>query len=197
MALYLIRHGQTDYNAQQRFQGRVDVPLNNTGRKQAAALRRLLEHERVELELVFSSPLVRATETARIIMSDLSAVVVDKNLIEIHLGDYDGRLETEIAQQIGERDFNDWRSRNFIVSAPGGESMEQAMERVRKSVEEFSAAASACDVGIVAHQGILMAIKCVVSGRLDPDTLQRYKQANDKVEVWDAATGRHIHSMEC
>lgn len=184
MAIYLIRHGQTDFNAEFRFQGSTDVPLNATGRDQARRLKRLLERKGVRLWRLISSPLSRAVETASIISGDPPDVIIEPQLAEIDLGQYEGRLESEIAEMLGPDAYAAWRAKCYTVPAPDGESMDDAIARVRMVTERICELGAENDVGVVAHQGVFMAVKSVISGRRALEDLQGYRQANDEVDVW-------------
>ena len=196
MELFLIRHGQTDYNAQRRWQGRVDVPLNITGREQAVKIRELLRLETIRLAKIYTSPLVRATETADIISNHVTPIFIDERLVEINLGDYDGRYEDDISQEIGKRDYENWRSRNFTLPAPGGESIADVMVRAKDFLGEIAKSKSNEQLGIVAHQGVLIALKSVISGQSKLTALDDYKQMNSEVDVWDVAAKKRLRTIE-
>ena len=102
MPLYLTRHGQTDWNLQQRWQSRTDTPLNDTGYRQAGAMQRELRRRNLTFSRVICSPLNRAQETTRIIL-DGSTNMVETNeaLLEINLGNYEGRFEADLREEIG------------------------------------------------------------------------------------------------
>lgn len=185
MELFFVRHGQTDYNAQKRFQGRVDVPLNQTGRRQAIRMREALCGEIDNFARIYSSPLCRATETARLITSDTSKIRIDGRLIEISLGEFDGRLEAEIETEIGEADYAAWRASNFIQPAPGGESLGEAMQRARDFLKRLDVLPQDRNVAIVSHQGMLTALKAELSGEQSRAALNRFRQKNDEIEVWN------------
>lgn len=88
--LYLIRHGQTDWNVKAALQGRTDIPLNDTGRQQAQQARRRLEG--IRFDAVYSSPLSRAFETACIVSGwPAQRIVKDPRLTEIAFGPYEGK----------------------------------------------------------------------------------------------------------
>lgn len=87
--IYILRHGETALNSLNVLQGRSDHPLNETGIRQAEAAARLLRERGVTFDLVFSSPLVRALETARIVAPE-AAPVIDGRLIEMDYGPYEG-----------------------------------------------------------------------------------------------------------
>lgn len=88
--LYLIRHGQTDWNLRAALQGRTDIPLNETGRRQAQEARQRLEG--VRFDAVYSSPLSRAMETAALVSGwPMEKIRADQRLIEIAFGPYEGK----------------------------------------------------------------------------------------------------------
>ena len=196
MEIFLIRHGPTDYNLQRRWQGRIDIPLNSTGIALADAIGGFLRSKNICLDLIYVSPLVRAVKTAEAIASDASSIVVDHRLIEIDLGQYDGRHEDEIRQEVGEQEYNVWRSGNFCTPAPGGESLEQLQNRVREFFSDVTATHETQPVIVVAHQGVLMALKSVIAGDSSSMALSSYKQRNDVVEVWNSITKRSVAIWE-
>lgn len=87
--IYVVRHGQTEMNNRKALQGRSNTPLNDVGRAQAASLARVFAERGVAFDHVFSSPLSRAVETARI-ASASDAIKVDTRLIEMDYGPYEG-----------------------------------------------------------------------------------------------------------
>jgi len=135
--VFFLRHGETDWNVERRYQGHSDTPLNERGRAQAArngeALKALLaDPARVAF---FSSPLVRATQTLEIAREAMGLsrrrYAIDDRLIEIDLGEWNGRTHDEIAAEDPgvhqRRDKDKW---NFMV--PGGESYRDAAVRIRE-----------------------------------------------------------------
>lgn len=89
MKLYIARHGQTDWNIQHKAQGRSDIPLNETGIKQAEALRDNIKD--IEFTAVYASPLKRAAKTAKIAVGDKYNIIYDDRLMERSFGDYEGK----------------------------------------------------------------------------------------------------------
>ncbi len=196
MDLYLIRHGQTDYNVEKRFQGQIDVPLNETGRLQAFKLREALCVKSHKIDLVYTSPLARATETARLITSDNSLIHVDTRLTEISLGEFDGRLESDIENEVGEKSYASWRHSNFIQPAPGGESLAEAMLRAKAFLHRLTTLPIQQNLAVVSHQGMLMALKAQISDDISQSALTRYRQKNDEIEIWNIESGAMIQHIE-
>ena len=153
----LVRHGETDDNAADRFQGRIDTPLNERGREQSRALAAALAGE--GLRALYSSPLARARETAEIVGARLGlAPVYDARLMEADAGDWSGRLYTEIvAGQPGA--FDAWRARDPGFRFPGGESVAEQAERVAAAL--LDVAAGPLPALVVAHGGTLRAVEGV------------------------------------
>lgn len=127
--IYLVRHGQTQFNAERRQQGRLDSDLTPLGLSQAAAVGRLLQGltgKPAGWRLV-ASPLGRAQATAEIIGQTLGlAVETDPRVTEVSFGQWDGRLRDELAAEHPEAfSRKDWQ-----FSAPGGERYEEVHARV-------------------------------------------------------------------
>ncbi|MCB1217314.1 histidine phosphatase family protein [bacterium] len=192
MALYLVRHGQTDWNREKRFQSTTDVPLNETGLAQAWRIREELEARSVSFILARSSPLSRAVETARIIVQGTDTPFEpEPGFMEVSFGDYEGRLESELREEYG-ASYDTWRASQYTEAPPGGESIIEGAIRVRPYLEKLRAAATARNVLIVAHQAINMAMKVAISGRSDVESAAGFRQDNDEVDVWDMAEGKRL-----
>jgi broad specificity phosphatase PhoE len=132
--LYLVRHGRTDWNDAGRWQGAVDIPLNDSGRAQAALLAEALVGR---VDAVFASDLLRASETARIVSDRLAVPILalDAELRERGYGVFEGLTSAECATRYP--DVWTAREHNRNTVPPGGEShanvvarMERAMQRV-------------------------------------------------------------------
>ena len=147
MTLVLWRHGQTDYNLEGRIQGRVDIPLNDIGRDQAASA----APDLVALNpaAIFSSPLERARQTAEVLASAIGlGVHVDNRLAERSFGRWEGLSRAQIEERWPEQ-FDVWRS----GGDPGGvgvETRSDAALRVGTAMREIAAAAGGTAV-VVAH----------------------------------------------
>lgn len=122
--IYLLRHGETAFNLEGRYQGRLDSPLTARGIRQAEAFgRRLAEH--VQPQAIWTSPLPRAQATTRLLAASLPGVAIreDTRLIEVALGQWDGLTKAEIARGWpGARRAHP--PRQWMFHAPGGERVE-------------------------------------------------------------------------
>ena len=88
-SLYIMRHGKTDWNEKHKIQGRTDIPLNDEGRKMAAAAAE--EYKDIHFDICFCSPLIRAKETAQIFLSARNIpIIYDDRIMEMCFGTYEG-----------------------------------------------------------------------------------------------------------
>lgn len=152
MKLYIIRHGQTDWNIAKKIQGRQDIPLNERGRHQADCLKKAMAPRPVTA--VFSSPQIRAMETAKAVASSSSAPVIPvENLMEINYGSWEGKTEEELLKE-DRALYEAWWSHPAETAPPGGESINQVNERCRQAWKEIKPQLAG-DTAIVAHGGLL------------------------------------------
>ncbi len=161
--IYVIRHGETDWNKDSRFQGQTDVPLNSKGQEQALALVLLLQQ--LQLEAVYSSTLSRASQTAEMATQDLQiSVVKDDRLRETNIGRAEGLTLDEILVQFGEEALTKWRSydeRLLDFRFPDGESKRQMMYRVRTVMLDIAQNTNKNNIAVFAHGMIMRAMTFV------------------------------------
>ena len=127
--LYLIRHGQSIYNLENRFTGWKDVDLTDLGTSQAKEAAKLLQDE--SFDLAFTSNLYRAQKTLDIILGELNInldVIKNEALNERDYGDLVSQNKSEAAEKFGEKQVQIWR-RSFDTPPPGGESLKMTLER--------------------------------------------------------------------
>lgn len=129
--LVLVRHGESQWNLENRFTGWVDVPLSVKGEEEARNAGKKIREFR--FDYAFTSALVRAKETLRLILAEIGQREVpieeDKALNERMYGELQGLNKTETAQKYGEQQVKIWR-RSFDIPPPGGESLKDTAERV-------------------------------------------------------------------
>jgi 2,3-bisphosphoglycerate-dependent phosphoglycerate mutase len=129
--LVLLRHGESQWNLENRFTGWIDVPLSPKGVEEATAAGGKLRG--YKFDRAFSSVLIRANETLRIVLEVLGQTRIpiekDKALNERMYGDLQGLNKTETAKKFGDEQVKIWR-RSFDVRPPGGESLKDTAERV-------------------------------------------------------------------
>lgn len=157
--LYVMRHGETDWNASLRMQGHQDIPLNAAGLAQARAVAPSVATLRPEV--VVSSDLQRTLVTAHVI-ADLigQPVISDARLRETLLGEWEGLDRDEVeARYPGE--WERWRHRGARMAPPGGESRVEVAERALTVVDELDAAGHRSAL-LVTHGGLIVGL----TGRL-------------------------------
>lgn len=158
--LLLVRHGETDWNRDRRFQGHADPPLNDAGREQADALAAELAGERIEL--VYTSDLARARETAEIVAARLSAdVVAMGDLREIDVGDWQGLTWPEIEERYPEG-ARAWHEHG--QGWKGGETYDELGKRVVAALRRIAADHPEKRVLVVGHGGTIRAARAFLEG---------------------------------
>ena len=135
--ILLVRHGETDFNLKHRFQGRIDIPLNKEGNNQAQALALALKDE--SLTAIYSSPLMRARETARSIKAfhPSTPFFEEEGLIEMDLGELDGNQAGDWISQHQEF-YKIWRTTPSHLKMPGGESLGEVQIRAMDTLERIT-----------------------------------------------------------
>jgi uncharacterized phosphatase len=154
--LYLVRHGETDWNKARRIQGSTDIPLNATGRGQAATTGALLA--RREWDAIVASPLSRAFETASIIAGEVGLPEPQsfETLVERRYGEAEGLNY----QQVDERFPGD-------TDVPGRETRDEVTARVIPTLLEIAARHPGASVIVVSHGGVIRS----VLNSIDPDNV--------------------------
>lgn len=180
---YFIRHGQTDWNAEGRFQGQRDIPLNDTGRAQASAngdaLARILGDSLNTFDFV-ASPLLRTRETMTRLREAAGLVPdqfsTDKAIIELSFGDWEGHTEAELLagypQQMIERDADKW---GYMPPGDDAESYETMSWRIAGWLERLEKP-TVC----VTHGGVIRAI-FKLSGVLSSEEAARHNVPQDRI----------------
>ncbi len=152
--LYLVRHGESVYNAESRIQGHADVPLSELGRLQGEAVAEALAG--VSVDAIYSSPLLRALDTARCIAGrHRVSLCTDPRLMEIDVGIFEGRLKSELVAE-NSPEFVRWLSGDDNFTIPGGESRRQLAERGCEALRSIAAYGHRAAV-VVTHGGLLSA----------------------------------------
>ena len=138
--LILLRHGQSQWNLENRFTGWEDVPLTEQGIAEAKVAGQLMKKNKVHIDVIFSSVLQRATKTAELAIKEMNLeqfwsdgqllMTKDQNLNERDYGDLVGLNKEETANKYGKEQVHIWR-RSYDVSPPGGESLENVVTRVK------------------------------------------------------------------
>ena len=144
--LILLRHGQSQWNLENRFTGLKNVPLTEKGKTEAIIAGQILKKNNINIDIIFSSVLARANETAEITIKELKCkhlwnddkliMTCDKSLNERDYGDLVGLNKEETAKKYGNDQVHIWR-RSFDIPPPGGESLKNVVDRVKPFFIKF------------------------------------------------------------
>jgi broad specificity phosphatase PhoE len=157
--ILLARHGETESNRERRFQGQLDVPLSETGREQARALAGQAAAEEPAIAAIYSSPLVRALETAQIVGAALGLEPrPDPRLMEVDVGAWQSRLKDDVAHE----DPEGWAAfgrAGATFRFPGGESLAEQQGRVVDALVDVTQRRDLPAL-IVCHRGV---VRCALA----------------------------------
>ncbi|MCZ6619281.1 MAG: histidine phosphatase family protein [Gammaproteobacteria bacterium] len=175
-ALYLIRHGQTDWNVENRMQGHLDSPLTEIGRGQAGLHGKTLK-ACAGISQLIASPSGRTRETAYILNSYLKASLhFDESLLERDCGEWSGRTLTEIATEYP----RSWKARmedGYHHRPPGGENHQDMLQRVQALLDALIES-EVDEIGLVTH-GVMSRVILSYFLNLTPMETNRVRHPND------------------
>jgi len=155
--LFLIRHGQTESNAEGRYQGSRDTELTETGLRQAYLAKKYLSN--VRLDAIYSSPMKRATDTARIIAEDTQLELkIRDNLKELNFGKWEGLKFEEINERY-KKDYQAWLNDPYKNPPTQGESFGKLQERAGDEIKKIvSENKDGSNVAVITHGGVILAL---------------------------------------
>ena len=186
--LVLVRHGETDWNRQGRFQGQIDIPLNTNGLSQAEAAGRALAA--VHIDRAYTSAMARPRQTAEAILRPHPGVPLTstRGLVEIGHGLWEGQLESEIAA--GWPDLlAAWKVAPQTVQMPEGETLQQVWDRSLQTWQRIALSLASHETAlVVAHDAVNKTILCALLG-LSPADIWAIKQGNGGITVIDYPQG--------
>ena len=182
--IFLVRHGETNWNKEGRFQGQIDIPLNNNGKDQANKAFEYLKD--INFNKAFSSSMNRPYETAKLILqknNNLKIIKLD-SLVEINHGLWEGKLEQEIKEEWPIL-LEDWHDKPEKVIMPEGESIKDVSDRSVKAFEDICFSQKHNDKTLlVAHDAVNKTLICNILG-LDYSNIWMIKQGNGGITVID------------
>jgi phosphoserine phosphatase len=200
----LVRHGQTEWNRMERFRGRADVPLNETGLAQARAA-----GERVSAGwlpvAVYASPLSRAVKTAEAIAIHFNLQVeIHAGLVDINYGQWQGLTPDEVGARWPDA-LATWYAAPHQAHIPGGEALDELRSRAMATVDELSAHHAGQTIVLVGHTVINRVILLAILG-LGNDRFWRIKQDTCAINVFEVENRTftlvslndtcHMHSLK-
>ena len=161
MKLYIVRHGQTGYNIDNKVCGISDVELTSLGKQQAKMASEQLKD--ISLDMIFASPLQRAHETAKIINENHQLEIkIDSRIQEINFGKFEGIVNNEEFQ---------YYKQNHGLHYPGGESLFQVVHRVYSFLEELENKYPDKNILVVCHGGIVRVIHSYFYGMTNEELM--------------------------
>jgi broad specificity phosphatase PhoE len=177
--LYLIRHGETDWNRSGRIMGTQPVPLNANGRRQVVELAAVLAdlHKTQPLAALYTSPLVRTVQTAEILASSCSlSITLDERLREIGVGDWEGRYWRDLDQ---EPIRSQWYSHPHEARFPNGETLGEVQARALPAAAEALDRHPGGAIALISHGDVLRTILAHYLGAgLEPMRRLRFDHAS-------------------
>ncbi len=186
--IILARHGETEWNVDKVFRGRVDVELNQTGVRQAELLAEYLSGQ--EIEAVYSSPLKRALNTAeKIARPHKIAVETAPGLIDFDFGEWQGLPHQEVKERYKEL-YAQWVKNPHLVQLPDGENLSDARGRALAVVDEVLAKHKGTVV-LVSHRVVNKVLICALLG-LDNSHFWNIRQDNCGTTVFAYENERFI-----
>jgi broad specificity phosphatase PhoE len=183
--VYLVRHGETTWNVERRFQGQLDVELSKIGLRQAEAVAKWLAAQPVRFAAIYSSDLKRATRTALIIGGKLGLVPrLDPALREINVGEWQGLVASEIEERFPGQ-LKEWQEKIDSFTLPGGESIPIVQDRVYAAYQEIVEQHRGQAIIIVSHGAALAALMAALHDWDLVDTwhTKRARMGNTHVSV--------------
>jgi len=192
MRILLARHGETRWNAEGRYQGQRDIPLSEVGEAQARLLGERLRE--VDVTRAVASPLSRARRTAELALGEPRAAQLrfDDGLQEIAHGEWEGLLASEIGARDPDR-LRAWREAPETVLMPGGESLQQVLDRAWPALGRACEGLGADDtLLVVAHDAVNRVLLCRILG-LPLSRLWSFRQAPTTLNLLE---GRDLDHLE-
>lgn len=186
--IILIRHGDTDWNVEEIFRGRVDVELNENGIKQAQLLAKYLED--MPVKEIYSSPLKRALKTAEIIACPHNADIIPSNeLIDFDYGEWQGLSHDKVKNQYKTL-YEEWLKSPQVVRMPKGESLDDVRKRAVSLINQVIARHQGI-IALVSHRVILKVVICALLG-LDNSHFWNIRVDTCGITIFNYEMGRFI-----
>ena len=182
--IFLIRHGETNWNKEGRFQGQIDIPLNENGKDQAKKTFEYLRN--ISFNKAFSSSMHRPYETAQIILQNNKDLKIEKidSLVEISHGLWEGKLEEEIREKWPAL-LKNWHDKPEEVIMPEGESIKDVSERSVAAFDKICLSQKDNDISLlVAHDAVNKTLICNIFG-INYSNIWMIKQGNGGITVID------------
>lgn len=186
ITIYLVRHGQTAWNKEEVFRGRADIQLNEVGRKEALLTGQCLE--KIKVDLIYTSPLSRAVETAEAIARPHGKeAVVLQGLIDIDFGQWQGLSHETVRERYAEL-YQRWKDNPHLVRFPEGESLKEVRRRTLRAIDEILQAHVDETLVMVSHRVVNKTVLCGLLG-LDDSHFWKIGQDTACINVLEFGKG--------
>jgi len=191
-SIYLVRHGQTAWNKEEIFRGRTDVPLDETGLKQAELVGEYFQG--MEIDAIYSSPLSRALQTAQKIaqFNDLKVQPLP-GIIDMSFGKWEGRPHQEIREK-DSKTYRQWVEEPHLVRLPGGEGLNDVRVRAMAALEEVMRKHPEKTLVLVSHRVICKVLICAILN-LDNSHFWQITQDTTAINLIQYRKGKYILSL--
>lgn len=184
MKLYLIRHGQTDWNLKGKIQGSYDSDLNENGIEQAKILSKNILEFNYKISKIYSSKQKRALRTAQILSEIVNVDYIPlKGLEEINLGEWEGLSWVEVKERYP-IEYDEWFKNRRYTKSPKGESYQDMLERVLDAINKIIK--EDCEnVAIVTHSAVIMCLQCYLTNT-PFNEMMKFKVDNTSITEFDS-----------
>jgi len=191
-SIYLVRHGQTAWNKEEIFRGRTDIPLDETGLKQAELVGQYFKE--VEIHGVFSSSLSRAWQTAEKV-AQLHKIKVQplQGILDMSFGNWEGRPHQEIRES-DNKTYRQWVETPHLVRLPGGESLDDVRMRAMAAMEEVIRNHPGKTLVLVTHRVVNKVLICSILG-LDNSHFWQITQDTTAINLIQQRDGKYVLSL--
>lgn len=191
-SIYLVRHGQTAWNKEEIFRGRTDVPLDETGLRQAALAAGYFKS--LKIHAIYSSPLSRAWQTAdQIARIHHLTVQPLEGIIDMSFGNWEGHAHQEI-QRTDPETYRLWREKPHLVRLPGGETLDDVRERAMTSLEEVIRKHPGETIVLVSHRVVNKVLLCGILG-LDNSHFWQILQDTTAINLIQYKEGEYLLAL--
>lgn len=191
-SIYLVRHGQTAWNKEEIFRGRTNIPLDETGLKQAELAGEYFKA--MVIQGVYSSPLSRAWQTAEKISRFQSLSVQPlEGIIDMSFGNWEGHALQEI-ERIDPETYRQWREEPHLAKLPGGESLDDVQFRAMAALEWVIKKHPEGSVVLISHRVVNKVLICGILG-IDNSHFWQIAQDTTAINLIQYKKGRYVLSL--
>ena len=184
----MVRHGQTEWNVGDRFRGRADIALNDSGVDQARRTAGALAAD--PIDVVYASPLKRTMRTAEMIAGGRAAISPEPALMDIDYGEWQGWTKDEAGQRAPEL-YQHWLKTPEEVRFPNGERLVDVRERAMRSIEAWGKQHDGKSVLLVTHDVVAKVVFCAVLG-LEVSAFRQFEQDNAAINRFEVRDGTYV-----